>query len=320
MTDTAADQLRRVLQLIPELADDEKHSLDGIAERLGVDRTQLLKDLRSLANRFDDPGGFVEGVQVYVGPDTVRMHADHFLRPMRLTIQELGALELGMALVRAERPPEERGAVDRARERLRKVLSQTPSDPPPLSVREASTGSDADNETLAAVRRAMRLKRMLKVTYRSSNATEGKERVIRPYACVFASGAWYLVAHCERSAGLRVFRLDRIEAASQAEEPYEMPEGFSLENVLRDGRVFLGQPNEQVRIWYGPAVARWVAEREGKTLDRDGSVTISYPLADTRWVVRHVLQYGAEARVLEPEGARVAVREALERIALGAGA
>ena len=63
-----------------------------------------------------------------------------------------------------------------------------------------------------------------------------------------------------------------------------------------------------------------MAEREGKALDKDGSVTISYPLADTRWVVRHVLQYGAEARVLEPESARVAVREALERIALGAGA
>jgi len=47
-------------------------------------------------------------------------------------------------------------------------------------------------------------------------------------------------------------------------------------------------------------------------------VTLSYPLADTQWVVRHVLQYGAEARVLEPESARVAVREALERIASGA--
>ena len=37
-------------------------------------------------------------------------------------------------------------------------------------------------------------------------------------------------------------------------------------------------------------------------------------LADTQWAVRHVLQYCAKARVLEPESARVAVREALERI------
>jgi len=101
------------------------------------------------------------------------------------------------------------------------------------------------------------------------------------------------------------------------DQAYDMPEGFSLDDVVRDGRVFLGRPEEEVTIWYGPAVARWVAEREGKPLDVDGSVTMTYPLADTRWVVRHVLQYGAEARVLEPESARAAVREALERITQG---
>jgi predicted DNA-binding transcriptional regulator YafY len=36
--------------------------------------------------------------------------------------------------------------------------------------------------------------------------------------------------------------------------------------------------------------------------------------------VRHVLQYGPEARVLEPASARTAVREALERIVPAAGA
>ena len=89
---------------------------------------------------------------------------------------------------------------------------------------------------------------------------------------------------------------------------------------MREGRVFLGQANEEVKIRYSPAVARWVAERAGKDLDGDGSITLSYPLADTRWVVRHVLQYGAEARVLEPESARTAVREALERISRDSGA
>ncbi len=138
-----------------------------------------------------------------------------------------------------------------------------------------------------------------------------------PYACVFASGAWYLVAQCERSGGLRVFRLDRMETVAQTGEPYELPDGFSLDDLVREGRVFLGQPKEEVEIWYSAAVARWVAEREGKPLDDDGSVTLSYPLADTRWVVRHVLQYGGEARVLEPESAQVAVREALERITAG---
>ena len=315
MSDTAADKLRRVLQLIPELADGQSHSVTQVATLLGVDRKQLLKDLNSLADRFDDPGGFVEGVRIYVESDKVSLQSDHFLRPMRLTIAELGALELGMALIRAERPPEERGAVDRSRTRLRKVLSQVPDDPPELDLRVASTGSELDEETLGAVRRAMRGRHKLRLCYRSSAGREATERVVSPYACVFASGAWYLVGHCERSNGLRVFRLDRIESLTESEEQCTLPEGFSLDDVVKEGRVFLGQANEEVRIRYSPAVARWVAERAGKELDADGSVTLAYPLADTRWVVRHVLQYGPEARVLEPESARHAVREALEVIA-----
>lgn len=318
MSDTAADQLRRVLQLIPELADDREHAIDEVARRVGVDRPQLLHDLKSLAMRFDDPGGFVEGVQIYLSRDSVSLRSDHFLRPMRLTVAELGALDLGLALLRAERPPEERPALDRARARLSSVLAKSPNDPPPVDFRVASTGADGDEESLSVLRRAMRERRKLRITYRSANAAEGAERVVCPYACVFASRAWYLVAQCERSGGLRVFRLDRIEALAQSDEAYEVPDGFSLENVVREGRVFLGQPSEEVTIRYGPAVARWVAEREGKALEADGSVTLSYPLADTRWVVRHVLQYGAEARVLAPESARAAVREALENITQGA--
>lgn len=315
MSDTAADKLRRVLQLIPELADGERHSVTDVAQQLGVNRKQLLKDLNDLADRFDDPGGFVEGVQIYVESDKVSLHSDHFLRPMRLTIAELGALELGMALIRAERAPEERAAVDRARTRLRKVLSQVPDDPPEMDLRSASTGTKLDEATLGVVRKALRGRHKLQLCYRSSGSTAATERLVSPYACVFASGAWYLVAHCDRSGSLRVFRLDRIESLVESDEGFELPAGFSLDDVVKEGRVFLGQPNEEVTIRYSPAVARWVAERAGKELDADGSITLSYPLADTRWVVRHVLQYGPEARVLEPESARHAVREALEVIA-----
>jgi len=37
-------------------------------------------------------------------------------------------------------------------------------------------------------------------------------------------------------------------------------------------------------------------------------------MADMGWVVRHVLQYGADAEVVGPAGARAAVRAALEGI------
>ena len=107
MSDTAAAQLRRILALIPECANEKAHSIDHLAALAGVDGKTLLRDVRALADRFDDPAEFVEAVQIFVDGQQVRVVADHFLRPMRLTLVELAALDLGLSLLRAERPPEE---------------------------------------------------------------------------------------------------------------------------------------------------------------------------------------------------------------------
>ena len=72
-----------------------------------------------------------------------------------------------------------------------------------------------------------------------------------------------------------------------------------------------------VRFW--PAIARWVAEREGKVLEADGSLTLEHPLADVDWAVRHVLQYGPDAEVLSPPAVREAVRERLRAVVTPSG-
>jgi proteasome accessory factor C len=316
MTDVAAAQLRRILAIIPELADDQPHSMADIAKRLGMSRDTLAKDLRLISERYDDPGGFIENVRIFVGQDDVSIHANHFLRPMRLTVAEVGALDLGLAMLRAERTQDERAPIDGARERLRAVLAQLPDDPPPLLDHRlvSEGGSDADRETLRQVTRAMRSSRKVRITYRGSTAHASSARVVCPYASAFATGAWYLVAHCERSQAIRVFRVDRIEAVEALDEAYVVPADFSMDEIVRDGRVFQGDAPERVQIRYGPAVARWIAEREDRELEPDGSLTLDYPMADEAWVVRHVLQYGADAEVIGPDGARTAVRLALEGI------
>ena len=44
-------------------------------------------------------------------------------------------------------------------------------------------------------------------------------------------------------------------------------------------------------------------------------MTLEHPLADPHWALRHVLQYGPDAEVLEPAAVREAVVEGLRRIA-----
>lgn len=316
---TAAAQLRRILHVIPFLADGEAHSLDEVAERVGVSRHVLRRDLWSLVERHvDPPGGFVDGVQLYIESDRVELISDHFRRPMRLTVSELRAIELGLAMLRAERPVDEQGAVDRARERLRAVIAKLPSDPVPDAVRQASFGAHGDAEYLATVRSALRSHRKLRLVYRRGDAERASERVVCPYALAAVSGALYVVAHCETSGGLRIFRLDRVEGVKLLADHFTVPDGFSLDDVLSDGKAlsFAEQPRV-LKVRYSPRVARWIAEREGAEPAADGSLTVEHPLMDTAWAIRHVLRYGPDAEVLEPADVRDELRRKLGEMASG---
>jgi proteasome accessory factor C len=316
MSDEAAVQLRRLLQLIPRLADGKAHELAKVAKLAGTDVDTILADLYSLSERFGDPGGFVPGLQVLIESSTesVKMRASHFARPMRLTAPELCALDLGLAMLRRERPPSEHRAIDGARKRLRQALSKIPSSELVNGGRLAELGGAGDGDHLAAVRRAMRAHKKVKVMYRSADATETRARLIGPYGLIAANGAWYIVAHCYERAAIRIFRLDRIETASPTSEPYEVPESFSIDAIVDGGRIFHSEEPETLRVRYSPKIARWIAEREGLPLAKDGSLTMEHPLADARWAVRHVLQYGVDAKVISPDSVRAEISKRLREI------
>jgi proteasome accessory factor C len=310
----ATEQLRRILLLIPRLADGEPHSLETVSRLAGVDRSVVLGDIESISERFEAPGGFVEGLQIFIEADDVSVIPNHFLRPMRLTRSELLALELGLAMLRGERPPEEHRAVDGATARLRQALARLPDEEMADAFRVASASQAGDLEHLRRLREAFRARRKVRLTYRKADAEEASSRVVCPYGIVFTNGMWYAVAQCESSEGIRIFRLDRVEQVEPLEARYDSPRGFSIDAMVKDGRAFQSAEAGTLRVRYSPRIARWIAEREGKQVAADGSLVMDHPLADRDWAVRHVLQYGPDAEVLEPEEVRHEIVRRLERL------
>jgi proteasome accessory factor C len=314
VTENAAAQLRRILSVIPQIADGEEHSIAELASRVGLDKETLLGDLRALAERYEVPGGFVDGMQIFIGPDTVSVNSDHFLRPMTLTISELRTLELGLSILRSERPPDETGLIERARQRLLTLIGKTPPDDPVEALRFVELAPNEGLPHLAIIRAALRDRRKVRLTYRGSGSTQSTVRVVRPYAMVAAAGMWYMVAYCESSDGLRVFRADRIEEAASLNDRYEIPQTFSLRDALHEGKALqVDSASTGMTVRYSPRIARWIAEREGKAIEPDGSVVLEHPLADAEWGVRHVLQYGPDAEVIEPQSMRHEIVRRLSR-------
>lgn len=310
----AAAQLRRILQLVPQIANGDEVPLQEVAARIGTTLDVLQHDLYSLVTRYDTPPGFVDGVQLFVEADRVSAVTNNLLRPMRLTVAELCALELGLALLRTHRPPDEHQVLDRARARLRAVIARLPNDPIPDGLHGASLGEVGNTGLLATVREALRERRKLRITYRKSGSAAPGERVVCPYVLVSRHGMLYIVAHCDREAGMRIFRMDRLESAGRTGEGFERVEGFDVEEIFQDGRPFQHDGAATMRVRYSPRIARWIAEREGRELAPDGSLVMDHPLADWEWGMRHVLQYAAEAEVLEPAEMRERLRERLEEM------
>jgi proteasome accessory factor C len=312
----ASAQLQRVLALIPVIADGEEHAVADVAAALDVDVSMVLRDLESFADRFDAPGGFVEGLQIYIDGSRVSARTNHFLRPMRLTRGELHALDFGLALLRSERPPSEWRSIDAARARLQKAAAVLPKEPEsenPYVVGESGAGAAQSS----VIREAIGRKNKVRIVYRRGDSAHGDERIIEPYRLLMFGPTWYVAAFCEQSDDVRIFRMDRVEAAEMLAEK-SAPEHFArVEQRLRQGGPFAVDTSARLRVRFGPKAARWVREHESGTAEEDGSYVVEYPLADLEWAVRHVLQYGTEAEVLDPPEARERVASRLREMLAG---
>ena len=311
MSEDALARFQRLLRVLPLFADGKRHSYEELTRKSGVPVATLIADLRTLAEREDGPGGFVNTLQIQLEANGATVVSAPFRRPMRLTGRELAALELGLALLRAGTPPDERPVLEKARKRIRStILKLPPGDG--LYPTAAELAPELDLRCLADMRKAVREQQVVRLTYQGSGKTKATQRTVHPYALLPNAGAWYLVAHCKEASGLRIFRVDRISSHKTTLSTFVLPEGFSLDTVLRDGRVFMAQGAATVRIRYSPVVARWIAEREGKVVDKRGALTVEHPLADEAWAIRHVLQYGREAEVLAPASLRAQLRERIK--------
>ena len=303
---TASDQLRRLLSVLPRLADGQEHRIEDVARMVGVDAETIGKDLFELSERHGDPPGWIEKVTLFFEGENVSMGAPtHFKRPMRLTQAESRALELGLAMMRAEGRMDVEGTL----ERVRGLASPEETAEVPRSVAMARRNSLTH---VAALRDALRNRKRVRIQYHKGAGTEPDERTICPFSFAVEQGAWYLVAFCERSQGVRIFRTDRIEHIELLNESFERPAELDIDTVLSEKTAFVGSAPETLRVRYSPRAARWVRERAEGTMNVDGSMEVEYPLADREWAIRHVLQYGPDAQVVSPAEVREAVVQRLE--------
>ena len=93
----------------------------------------------------------------------------------------------------------------------------------------------------------------MRIVYRKGGSEESTERVVHPYAVLPVRGAWFLVAHCERSEGVRFFRVDRVLSAASLTETFERRPDVDLDALLSAERALVSESAERLVVRYGVA-------------------------------------------------------------------
>ncbi|HYB31426.1 MAG TPA: WYL domain-containing protein [Solirubrobacteraceae bacterium] len=240
-------------------------------------------------------------------------YGDSFARPARLLPVEAKALVAAIDLI-GEHIPE--GSLTSVRE---KVVAALGEDPVHEGLQIAAPGGD-DAEIAAVVSRAISQRRLLSFEYYKANEDEFSTRTVEPYALINGREGWYVASYDPSRGDVRHFRLDRFKSAAVTDESFEpradVDPAADVDGWPRTGEVPAAR---RARVWISPERARWAREERTVTAElEDGAVTVERGFASMRYLVRDVLKEAGDAVVLEPEEARVAVREAAVAIRAGA--
>ena len=303
MTDQAAAQALRLVELVAWLSQRDSEgpvTFARAAARLGVQADVVERDLQVLFRLTDELKPWLASLSVGLEANGFTIKSlGAYRRPFRLSPDEVLALAIGLAGTR-------RGAA--IAERLLSTLA--PDKRPQEVERRFVLGpgpSPHVEQVLALVRRARDERHKLDAVYCGSSG-EPARRVIDPYQVLNAGGAWYVYAWCETAEGWRRYRVERFLELRPMEERFTPRADFRP--LERSEQLFSADETVTARVVFDARIARWLRERYPGGRDvADGGYEVTFRVADPGWFVREILQYGAEAEVVEPASLREAVRK-----------
>jgi predicted DNA-binding transcriptional regulator YafY/signal transduction histidine kinase len=313
-------RLRRLLYVVPYVA---KHRdgvpVDDLAAMLDVSRDHLLRDL-DLLSQVGPPDGD-PGEYLLVSVEDGRVFIDlpqRLTRPLRLTPAEGCSLLLGIRALRDSGVVPFDDAMASAERKLLKALGRDREEAEKLVTDTVVAQPDrATGQHLRQLVTAARQRTQVVLEYVAASRHGAERRTLDPYGIVHHAGAWYLVGHCHKRGDTRTFRVDRIAALAPTEARFDIPDDFDLETYRREHIYVPSADAVAVHVHLEPLArarvgAAWPVG--AVTHNQDDSAEIVIECEGFEWVTSWVLGFGEHAWIVQPEEARLAMRERLAQL------
>ena len=164
-----------------------------------------------------------------------------------------------------------------------------------------------DDKIMATLRDAILMNRKVTLHYRSRSSGLESWQPVCPYGFLYGN-RHYLVAYNEneQALGIRTFVLSNIKKVEIRDEPFEKPDGFSLQDYAsRMFGVFEEEPFD-VELRFSPDVAEDVHQfnfHPTQTMEDepDGSVLVRFHAGGALEMVWHLFTWGDNVEILGPQ-------------------
>lgn len=309
------EKLRDLLFLVSYLRKHDGASVRDVAKVLKVPPEDVVEYVRSLVLCGKPPFSPGDFIDIELVGGRLHLQLDQKLgKPLRFTPQEAIAVTLALRTI-AESGADRWAKV--AKDLLAKTRRKLGEDvgrkvdavQPRIGV--AAEASEVESR-LRVLQRAVEGKEVVEIVYWSMSRDDISARRVHPLMTIDHAGVWYLIAHDERSAAERRFRLDRIGDVSRTGDTFVRPKDFDARRYRRDHIFLPGSEVRQARVLLAASIAsafrnRWLPRDVVVRKSGDVEATIDYvsPNAIAAWI----LPYGPLAEVLDPPEVRDAVVE-----------
>lgn len=288
---TSDDRLRRLLALIPWVASQDGPTVEEVCRRFGCTKRQLLADIELVflcGVHPWTPDALIEAV-VEDGRVWIR-YADWFRRPLRLTPPEALALVARGSALLAVPGTDPEGPLARGLAKLASLLGVAPGEAVDVEL------GPVEADVLTTVRQASADRRQVELDYYSFGRDGWSVRVVDPWRVFSEAGSWYVEGWCHQAEGTRLFRVDRIRAATALESTFEAPAPTAGPHT------FSPQADDPVVVLELAPAAQWVATQypnEGVTPAEDGCIRVRLRVSERAWLERLLIRLGPDARVVD---------------------
>ena len=140
---------------------------------------------------------------------------------------------------------------------------------------------------------------------------ETENYLFDPYTLLFYQGALYLGGYAHNRDALRLFLVDRIETAELCRDRFEVPENFSVEDLIGSAFGLIDEMPMSIAVRFAPDISHLILERvwhptQQTRIDEEGWVHLLFEAGGSKEILAWLYSFLPHVEVLAPQSLREA--------------